>query len=327
MRTTNRCNVQAVGQQRSLALQRFTLIVALSVALSAVPAARGVGPGSGKVYAAPEAAITDLEAATSRADTNALKAIFGPTSEALLNVDRVQATNDLEAFNSALVATNHFVRVSDKKLVLEVGEDLWPFPVPLVKATGGWRFDTEAGREEIINRRVGRNELGVLAAMRAYVDAQREYASEDRDGDQVLEYAQKLASSPGLTDGLYWPVELNGEMSPLGPLVADARTEGYLHNTSDSAGPQPFHGYYFRILTRQGKHAPGGEYDYIINGNMIGGFALVAWPADYGQTGVMTFVVNQQGRVYQKDLGPNTEKTAKAMKTYDPDRTWSLSSD
>ena len=325
MKSTNPFQLHLNRQKILPGLEQFALIAALCLVLAAVRVAADAGPEPGKTYPTPEAAVAELKTATSAADTNALKGIFGPDADALHNADRVQAKTDFATFSAAISATNHLVQVSDKKIVLEVGEDLWPFPVPLVKATGGWRFDAEAGREEIINRRIGRNELGVLSSMRAYVDAQREYASEDHDGDQVLEYAQKLASSQGQTDGLYWPVELNGETSPLGPLVASAQGEGYFRDGPDQAGPQPFHGYYFRILTRQGEHAPGGKYDYIINGNMIGGFALVAWPADYGDTGIMTFIVNQQGRVFQKDLGKNTGQTAKAMDVYDPDFTWSLS--
>jgi hypothetical protein len=197
--------------------------------------------------------------------------------------------------------------------------------VPLVEKSGRWFFDTEAGAEELINRRIGRNELAVLDAVRTYVEAQREYAMLDRDGDEVLEYAQRFGSSEGTKDGLYWPLDLDGSMSPLGPLVAEAQVVGYRKPTDGSQ--QPFHGYYFRILTRQGKHAPGGAYDYVINGNMIGGFALVAWPAEYDETGVMTFIVNQQGRVYQKDLGERTARIAGSMKTYDPDDTWCPSPD
>jgi hypothetical protein len=164
--------------------------------------------------------------------------------------------------------------------------------------------------------------------MRAYVEAQREYASRDRDGDGVLEYAQKISSSRDRMDGLFWPPELNGEISPLGPLVANAQGEGYFRTQPASgAKPQPFHGYLFKILTRQGRHAPGGKYDYIINGNMIGGFALIAWPAAYGDSGVMTFIVNQQCRVYQKDLGVNTAKIARKISAYDPDPAWSVSAE
>jgi hypothetical protein len=197
-----------------------------------------------------------------------------------------------------------------------------------VKKDGGWFFDTEAGKEEILHRRIGKNELATLQVMRAYVDAQREYASRDRNGDEVLEYAQRLASTPGAKDGLFWPPGQDGEISPLGPLVAQAQGEGYrLEGKGQDSTRQPFHGYLFKILTRQGKHAPGGKYSYLINGHMIGGFALVAWPAEYDESGIMTFIVNQQGRVYQKDLGPKTDKLAAAMKAYDPDKSWSPSSD
>ena len=212
--------------------------------------------------------------------------------------------------------------------MLEVGTNFWPFPVPIVKKDGRWFFDTAAGKDEILNRRIGKNELEVLQVMRAYVDAQREYASRDRNGDEVLEYAQRIASTPGTKDGLYWPPDLDGEISPLGPLVADAQEEGYNAPTKGTVTTRlPFHGYFFKILTQQGKHAPGGKYSYIINGHMIGGFAMVAWPAEYGDSGIMTFIVNQQGRVYQKDLGPKTDKQAPAMKAYDPDPSWTISPD
>jgi len=304
-------------------INQFVLafVLALTVPLSINAAT------SGKVFARPEDAVAELRTVTSTRDPEALRALFGTEVEELQNPDQVQATNDLATFYAALMATNQLVRVSDTNIVIEVGNDSWPFPIPLVKERGGWRFDTEAGLDELINRRVGRNELDVLKSMRAYVDAQREYAREDRDGDGVLEYAQRLQSSTGKTDGLYWPAELNGEESPLGPMVAQAQGEGYsLAGKSEAnADPQPFHGYYFKILTRQGKHAPGGKYDYVINGNMIGGFAMVAWPAQYGDTGVMTFIVNQQGRVYQKDLGSQTSKLAQKMTEYDPDPSWRVS--
>lgn len=224
---------------------------------------------------------------------------------------------------------NHLVRVSDTRVILEVGDDLWPFPVPIVKKDGGWFFDTDAGKDELLSRRVGKNELGTLSAMRACVDAQREYASDDRDGDGVLEYAQRLVSSAGKQDGLYWPRAFDSDESPLGPLMAFAQAEGYSPELREVKEVErgPYHGYYFKILTRQGKHAPGGTYGYIINGNMIAGFAMVAWPAEYGTSGVMTFIVNQQGRVYQKDLGPKTARLASKMKLYDPEPSWTLSPD
>jgi hypothetical protein len=282
----------------------------------------------GKAFATPEEAVSALVLATAAEDGSALRAIFGPASADLQNPDRVQATNEFVAFTAALNATNRLVQESAANYVLEVGTNFWPFPVPIVKKDGGWVFDTEAGKEEVFRRRIGKNELSTLDVMRAYVAAQREYASRDHNGDEVLEYAQRLASTPGAKDGLFWAPDLDGEVSPLGPLVAEAQGEGYRMAGKAQAGPrEPFHGYFFKILTRQGKHAPGGKYDYVINGHMIGGFALAAWPAEYGVSGIMTFIVNQQGRVYQKDLGAKTAKLAAAMKVYDPDKAWSPSKD
>jgi hypothetical protein len=282
----------------------------------------------GKSFSSAEAAVSALQAAATAKDVTALHDLFGPAWADLENPDRVQATNELSTFTAALSQTNRLVRQSGSRCLLEVGPDFWPFPVPLVKEGGRWFFDTAAGKEEILSRRIGKNELATLQVVRAYVDAQRDYASRDRDGDQVLEYAQRLVSSPGGQDGLYWPPEASGEISPLGPLVALADGQGYgLKSRNANARREPLEGYYFRILTRQGKHAPGGRYDYIINGNMIGGFALVAWPAEYGESGIMTFLVNQQGRVYQKDLGPKTGRIAADLKEYNPDESWSVSPD
>jgi hypothetical protein len=283
---------------------------------------------AGKTFATPEQAVSALVSAATAKDNIALRALFGPAGADLENPDRVQSANELNAFTAAFNQTNRLARLSDSRYVLEVGADLWPFPVPIVKKEDGWFFDVDVGKDELLGRRIGQNELSTLEIMRAYVDAQREYAGRDRDGDMVLEYAQQIASSPGQTNGLYWPTESDDELSPLGPLLAEAQTEGYFNTPRESdAGPQPFHGYLFKILTRQGAHAPGGKYDYIINGNMIGGFAMVAWPAEYGTSGVMTFIVNQQGRVYQKDLGDKTAKIVKKMRAYDPDPSWQLSPD
>ncbi len=281
-----------------------------------------------KTFATPDEAVASLAAAMKSQDGDTLRAIFGPGLADVENPDRVQATNDFRAFAAALGEKHRLARQSQTSFVLEVGTNSWPFPIPIVQQDGRWLFDTVAGKEELLNRRIGKNELAVLEIMRAYVDAQRDYASRDRDGDGVLEYAQKLASAPGMKDGLYWSLELDGESSPFGPFVAHAQGEGYLEeNPTDKRIPQPFHGYLFKILKAQGKHAPGGKYKYVINGNMIGGFALVAWPAEYGESGVMTFIVNQQGVVYQKDLGQKTAKTARRMTEYDPDRTWEISPD
>ena len=300
--------------------------LALALVISA-PLAIGAAD-IGKTFATPEAAVAALAAAASAMDTNALRVIFGSAVAELENPDRVQATNDLNEFAAAFSQTNRLDPVSDSKLVLEIGAGFWPFPVPIVKRDGQWYFDTEEGKDELLNRRIGKNELSTLQSVRAYVAAQREYAAKDRDGDEVLKFAQKFASTPGKKDGLYWPPDLDGEISPLGPLVAQAQAQGYgASPRAEGAEPQPFHGYFFKILTREGKAAPGGKYNYIINGNMIGGFALVAWPAEYGDSGIMTFIVNQQGRVYQKDLGTRTAKSAAAMKEYNPDKTWRSSPD
>jgi hypothetical protein len=274
-------------------------------------------------FSSPQAAVDALKAAVEARDTNALRAIFGPAGHALVSVDVVEAAEERELFMSRVKEKVNLVAASDSKQELQLGADGWSFPIPLVKQDGQWLFDVEAGGEEILNRRIGANELGALQVCRAYVQAQREYASVARDGTEVLAYAQHLRSTPGTHDGLYWSMRTGDELSPLGPLVAAARVEGYRQQTRILSDEQsPYHGYYFRILTRQGKHAPGGKYNYIINGHMIAGFALVAWPAEWDNTGVMTFIVNQQGKVYQKNLGPKTASIAEATTVYNPDNTW-----
>jgi len=235
----------------------------------------------------------------------------------------VQASHGFSNFVRRISEKVSLVRATDSKIQLEIGLDAWPFPIPLVRDNAQWFFDTAAGKEEILNRRIGADELGAIRVCRAYVEAQREYASVDRNNDDVLEYAQHLRSSTNSHDGLYWHAEPGEEISPLGPLVAQSHEEGYRHQTKIMAENQvPYRGYRFKILTRQGSHAPGGKYNYIINGHMLAGFALVAWPAEWGNTGVMTFIVNQNGKVFQKNLGPNTARLAPGMSTYDPDATW-----
>ena len=280
-----------------------------------------------KTFATPDDAVRALAKAIDAHDTNALAAIFGPSYDDITSPDPVQAENELTVFGAALSRSNHVERVSDDHYTLEVGEDQWPFPVPLVRKDGAWHFDTNAGKDEVINRRVGDNELHALNSLRAAAQAQRDYAAADHDGDEVREFAQKIVSTSGHKDGLYWSPLIDGEISPLGPAFAAAQREGYLRRPLSPDAPEPFHGYLFKILKRQGKHAPGGAYDYVINGNMIGGFAFVAWPSEYGESGVMTFIINQQGKVYQKDLGPQTESIVEKMKEYDPDPSWTRSKD
>ncbi|HSO71542.1 MAG TPA: DUF2950 family protein, partial [Thermodesulfobacteriota bacterium] len=205
---------------------------------------------------------------------------------------------------------------TEDRVVLVIGPDAWPFPIPLVRIGGEWRFQTGEGLDEIVNRRIGANELSTIAVCRDYLAAQRQYAGKIRDGSGVRKFAQRLVSSPGKQDGLYWdPAATGGEESPFGPRMAEYLAGGRQPR-------DPYHGYYFRVLTRQGNRAPGGSYNYVINGNMIAGFALVAFPADYGNSGIMTFLVSHHGKVQQKDLGPQTRKIAGHMKVFNPDRTW-----
>lgn len=282
---------------------------------------------TGKTFTSPEDAVTALATAVSDRVTNALADIFGPGISDIRSPDPVESQNELKEFAAGLSASNYIERVEDNRCILETGTDRWPFPIPIVHGEGGWFFDTAAGKDELINRRVGRDELQAIKALRTAVEAQREYASADHSGSEVLEFAQKFINSPGKKDGLYWSPDIDGEISPLGPSFVAAQSEGYLKNAPSAEASQPFHGYFFKILTRQGKHAPGGAYNYIINGHMIGGFAFMAWPADFGKSGVMTFIVNQQGKVYQKDLGLNTERTVKKIKAYDLDAGWMLTTD
>lgn len=281
-------------------------------------------PAAGEqAFNSPDDAVSALLTAATNHDTNALHAIFGPEGHQLVSPDAVQATAEFKEFVQRLTEKTQLITNANSSLTLNIGADGWPFPIPLVQGQGQWFFDTEAGRSEILKRRIGQNELGAMEVCRAYVTAQREYAGQDRMGDGVLAYAQHLHSTPGTHDGLFWPAKPGEESSPLGPLVAAARVEGYPRAaTMLNDEKAPYHGYYFKILTRQGRHAPGGKYDYLINGRMIAGFGLVAWPAEWANTGVMTFIVNQQGKIHQCNLGKKTTRIAAAMTSFDPDRQW-----
>lgn len=273
-----------------------------------------------KTFASPEEAVKALVDAAKSGNQEELLAIFGPAGrEVLSSGDTVDDKAVKEQFLKAYETKNTLIKEGDTKAVLQIGTEEWPFPIPLVKKNQQWSFDTKKGKEEINNRRIGRNELSTIQVCLAYVDAQREYAAKDRDGDGLFEYAQKFVSTPGKKDGLYWEAKPGEEESPLGDFAAKATQEGY-KKTSNK--PVPYHGYYFKVLKVQGKNAPGGAYDYIINGRMIGGFAMVAHPANYGVSGVMTFVVNHDGIVYEKNLGKDTTKIAQAMKLFNPDKTW-----
>jgi len=273
-----------------------------------------------KTFASPEEAVKALVDAAKSENQEELMAIFGPAGrEVLSSGDAVDDKAVKEQFLKAYEVKHALIREGDAKAVLQIGTEEWPFPIPLVKKNQQWLFDTKKGKEEMNYRRIGRNELSTIQACLAYVDAQREYAAKDRDGDGLFEYAQKFWSTPGKKDGLYWEAKPGEEESPLGDFAARATGEGY-KKTSNK--PVPYHGYFFKILKAQGRNAPGGAYDYIVNGRMIGGFGMVAHPANYGVSGVMTFVVNHDGIVYEKNLGKDTTKIARAMKLFNPDKTW-----
>jgi len=225
---------------------------------------------------------------------------------------------DRDRFLAAYAEKADLATTGNDRVEVVLGNDNWPFPIPIVKEGDRWVFDTQAGKEEILNRRIGRDELNTIEVCQGYVEVQDEYASADRDQDGIIEYAQKVISDPGKRNGLYWQVAEGEVPSPLGPFMANAATEGY----KKADKPIPFHGYYYRILTGQGLKAAGGAYNYVINGHMVAGFALVAWPAEYGSSGVMTFMVNRNGIVYEKDLGPATAEIAKTITLYNPDQTW-----
>jgi hypothetical protein len=244
-------------------------------------------------------------------------AVLGPDAKDLVSSgDEVQDLKAAQTFTTMAQQMMHVDPTGEGVELMSIGAEDWPFPIPIVKTQGGWAFNTLAGKQELLNRRIGANELDTIEVCRAYVAAQRAYIVEAHDGTGVIKYADRIISSPGKHDGLYWPGGAGQETSPLGPLIADAEAEGY------NKKGVPYHGYYYRILTGQGKNAPGGSYSYLINGNMVAGFALIAYPAQYGSSGVMTFIVNQTGVVYQKDLGLKTEAIAKAMKIYNPDPSW-----
>ena len=270
-------------------------------------------------FASPDEAVKALIAAVRANDMQKIFAILGPGGRALIfSGDDVADRAGREKFLKAYDRMNTLQQKSADQMVICVGSDNWPMPIPIVKEGVTWVFDTQKGKQEILNRRIGRNELRVMDVLHAYVDSQHEYASKDCRGGGSVEFAQRLISTKGKRDGLYWDAKEGEEDSPLGPLVALAAKEGYFH-----ADLQPFHGYYFKILKGQGKHADGGAYNYVVKGKMILGFALVAYPAEYRNSGVMTFIVNQEGIIYQKDNGKETKRRAEAMKIFDPEKTWS----
>jgi DUF2950 family protein len=292
--------------------------IALAVVLGLYGAALAASAQKG--FESLDDAVNALIGALRASDRKALAEILGPKGRPLIESGDAVADRQITQQFVADYDRAHRLEGGGGKVVLYTGEDDFPFPIPLVPDGPRWIWDTDAGDDEILFRRVGRNELAAMQVCLAYVDAQREYYARDRTGSGMLEFAQRLASTKGKKDGLYWETRPGERPSPLGPLVAKARAEGYRPGASGE--PAPYHGYMYRPLLAQGPAAPGGAYDFVVKGHMIGGFALVAFPAKYAVSGIMTFIVSHDGVVYQKDLGPNTAQIAGAMKTYNPDRTW-----
>lgn len=311
-------------------IKNILLVALISTPIFALAAPTSPEPGApvetegadAQSFPTPDDASKALLEAARSDDRKLIIALFGShDAELLSSGDEVEDKNNRSNFVTLAQEKMVVEKTGEDRAIVHVGNTDWPFPIPLVKKGENWQFDAQQGRQEILNRRIGRNELSALDAIRGYVEAQFDYANSDRDGDGVPEYAQKLQSEPGKFDGLFWEPEEGQPQSPLGPLFAEARAEGYKVKGATEK-PSPYHGYYYRILTRQGGNVPGGKYDYIINGNMIAGFGLVAFPAQYGSSGIMTFVVNHQGKIFQKDLGPKTTEIAGKMKEYNPDSKW-----
>jgi len=315
-----------LGVATSLATGSATVAPAAAGAESNATTAAVQKAAVGQSFDSPEAAVDALVAAGKAHDVNAMLAILGPGSKPLVDSgDPVADQAGFDQFVARYEAAHALSSDGDTRAFLETGDDKYPFPIPIVKDAAGWRFDTAAGQHEVMDRRIGRNELSAIQASLAYIDAQREYYRRNPEATQLLHYARRFLSSPGKRDGLYWPAPDGEPESPLGPRFVQARAEGYKKGLPGK--PYPFHGYVFRILDGQGPHAPGGAYSYVVKNQMLGGFGLIARPATYDVTGVMTFIVNQEGAVYQKDLGPDTTAVAAAITRFDPDESWQPVSD
>jgi hypothetical protein len=295
----------------------------ISLCLFAAVLAAGCQSSAQHTFKSPEAAVDSLVSALRAGDTAQLDQIFGKDGAAIVSSgDPVADRNDFAKFVQAYDAKHELSPAGDGEMMLTIGNDDWPFPAPIVKDDKGWVFDSAAGKDEILNRRIGRNELSTMQVCLAIVDAQREYARLDPGGVGLPVYARRIISEPGKKNGLYWPTAEGAAPSPLGPLVAHAADEGYAASRDASGEPAPYHGYRYRLLTSQGPHARGGAMDYVIDGRLISGFGLLAYPAEYGSSGIMTFMVNHEGTVYQKDLGQNTEQIARSISAFDPGEGW-----
>ena len=307
------------NREKAIRLYGRVVVTATFLMAFAVIAISFAATAPQKVFPSLEDGVKAAIQAAKSNDDKEMITIFGPgAKDIIFSGDPVADKERRAKFVTAYEEKNSLVTQGENR-ILVIGKNDWPFPIPLVKKGAGWVFDTEKGRQEILNRRIGENELFTIRALLAVVDAQREYATKDRDKNALLEYAQKFISDPGKKNGLYWQTKAGEPESPLGPIMAQAKSAGY---QAQANTPMPYHGYYYRILTGQGKNAPGGAYSYLVKGKMIGGFAVVAYPAQYDNSGVMTFIVNHEGKVFQKNLGKNTATIARSMKEYNPDSTW-----
>jgi len=322
-RSATKMNALTTIQKGIHQLAGVVFFAAISGVAHAEPtASQPSGPAPAqRSFASAKDAADAFVAALGSNDPGQLDALFGPQYAKFEPTDKVTAAADRKQLAEAAKQALLLREDAPDRITVVLGAQAWPFPIPIVERNASWRFDTAAGIEELLNRIVGKHELAAIDLARHYVVAQAEYASMDRDGDQVLEYAQRISSTPGQKDGLHWQSK-DGDVSPFGPFVSDAGDYAKGRRPGD-----PFHGYYFKVLKRQGPHPPGGAYDYVINGNMIAGYALLAWPADYGESGVMSFTVSQQGQVFQKNLGPKTAAIAGAITRYDPDASWTAVAD
>ncbi len=299
----------------ALSIAPTQLVVAATTSATSVPAKRS---GAQRVYfATPQEGFDALVAALRGGDRRQVERLLGPGAAAIVDSGDAAADAQAAARFVADYDRKHVVQMDgDAKAFIATGETEWPLPVPIVKSDAGWSFDAQAGAQELLARRIGRNELDTIQTCRAFIDMQDEYAAADRNGDGLLEYAARIVSTPGKHDGLYWPTQAGEPQSPAGPLLAEAV------QTRRTGGATPYHGYYYRILTAQGKHAPDGAMSYYANGKLIGGIALIAYPAKYRNSGVKTFICSMSELVYEKDLGADTTAKAKRIKAFDPDETW-----
>ena len=315
---TKRGKHQIAGHGIISAVLLITLVLC-SPLQSVFPIISEANAAEQKTFATADAAVNTLVAALGKDDLDTLFDIFGREyEEELIGGDPIASREARKQVSEKAQGMHKLRDEGGDRKVLLIGPEAWPVPFPLVKEGGKWRFDTEAGIEEVVNRRIGENELNAIAICRAYIEAQIQYSSVDRDGDDVLEYARQIASTEGKKDGLFWEAGENEELSPFGPLVADAID--YLEGREPG---DPFKGYYYKIVTRPSSPTPGGRYDYIINGNMIAGFAAIAFPADHGNSGIMTFTCSHQGKVYQKNFGEDSDLIAAGIDEYNPDASWS----